>query len=243
MQRPTSAESLFEVMYHCRAMRRLKPDPVPETLLLQLVDAALQGPSGSNAQNWSFVIVRDAERKRRIQDAWKRAWAFYLEFAPKAELRAHEDAAARERMMRAANYLVDHLHEVPAFIFVATKIDAPFQRALISPHAFLAAFRHLGFGGTLRFLANAGSTTALADGATSYPAVQNLLLAARALGLGAVMTTQHFFLPGVFERIIELPRTSRLAAIVPVGYPLGKFGPLTRPSASEVVAWETSKPG
>lgn len=238
VDQPMSEESIFEVMYQCRAMRRLKPDPVPEELLLQLVDAALQGPSGSNAQNWSFVIVRDAAQKQRIQQAWQQAWRFYLEFAPNAELRDHEDNAGRERMLKAADYLVQHLHEVPAFVFVATKRDEPFERAMFSPGTFTAAVKHLGVTGTLKFLAKSGSTTAMAAGSTSYPAVQNLLLAARALGLGAVLTTQHFFLPGVFERIVNLPKGAALAAIVPVGYPKGKFGPLTRPPAESVVSWD-----
>lgn len=236
--RPHSDETVFDVMYQCRAMRRLKPDPVPEELLVQLVDAALQGPSGSNAQNWSFVIVRDRAQKQRIQDAWRRAWRFYLEFAPQAELRSHEDEASRERMLSAANYLVDHLHEVPAFVFVACRKDEPFERALFSGKALRAAVKHLGLGGTLKFLASAAGTTAMAAGSTAYPAVQNLLLAARALGLGAVLTTQHFFLPGVFERIVDLPGSSRLAAVVPVGYPMGRFGPLTRPDPAGVIAWD-----
>lgn len=236
--RPHSDESIFDIMYQCRAMRRLKPDPVPEELLVQLVDAALQGPSGSNAQNWSFVIVREVEQKRRIQAAWRQAWGFYQAFAPEAELRPHEDPESRERMLRAANYLVDHLHEVPAFVFVACRKDEPFVRALSSARTMAAAVKHLGLLGTLRFLGHAPGITALADGATAYPAVQNLLLAARALGLGAVLTTQHFFLPGVFERIVNLPASSRLAGIVPVGYPVGRFGPVTRPEPSEVIAWE-----
>ena len=57
MAKPESSEPLFDIVYTCRAMRRFKPDPIPEPLLLQLVDAALQGPSGSNAQNWTFIIV------------------------------------------------------------------------------------------------------------------------------------------------------------------------------------------
>ncbi len=235
---PVSEEPVFDIMYQCRAMRWLKSDPVPEELLLQLVDAALQGPSGSNAQNWSFVIVRDDTLKRQIQIEWKRAWRFYMAFAPKAELRSHEDAAGRERTVRAADYLVQHLHEVPAFIFVATKKDEPFERAMFSPATFKAMISHLGWGGALRFLSKAGSTTAMAAGSTSYPAVQNLLLAARALGLGAVLTTQHFFVPGAFERIVNLPKSAQLAGIIPVGYPKGKFGPLTRPPAESVVSWD-----
>ena len=78
----------------------------------------------------------------------------------------------------------------------------------------------------------------MALGASIYPAVQNLLLAARALGLGAVITTQHFFVPGEFEAVLGLPRGTRLAALVPIGYPRGRFGPVTRPPVEDVVSWQ-----
>ncbi len=79
----------------------------------------------------------------------------------------------------------------------------------------------------------------MADGATAYPVVQNLLLAARALGLGAVLTTPHLFVPGQFEEILDVPSGVRLAAIIPVGYPRGKFGPVGRPEPAEVVSWDS----
>jgi nitroreductase len=235
---PESDERIFDVMYQCRAMRRLKPDPVPEATLLQLVDAALRGPSGSNAQNWAFVIMRDAAQKRRIQAIWERTWHFYLETAATAELRDHEDGGARTRMLGAGSHLVDHLHEVPAPIFVAVKRDEAFAKVLASPDTLAKAVRHLGAGTTARVLLGALRTGGLADGATAYPAVQNLLLAARALGLGAVLTTMHFFVPGEFERVIGLPSSATLAAIVPVGFPRGRFGPVSRPDVRDVVSWD-----
>jgi nitroreductase len=78
----------------------------------------------------------------------------------------------------------------------------------------------------------------MADGSTAYPAVQNILLAARALGLGSVLTTQHFFVPGEFEAVIGLPSSVTLAAVLPVGYPKGKFGPVSRPDPRSVVSWD-----
>lgn len=78
----------------------------------------------------------------------------------------------------------------------------------------------------------------LAAGATAYPAVQNILLAARALGLGSVLTTQHFFVRGEFETAIGLPSSVTLAEVLPVGYPKGKFGPVKRPDARAVVSWD-----
>lgn len=235
---PTTELPLFDVMYQCRAMRRLKPDPVPEAVLLQLVDCALRAPSGSNAQNWRFVIVRDSAQKRRLQALWRRTWAFYLDAAATAELRGHEDAAGRERMVRAATWLVEHLDEVPAIVCVALARDEPFERALRAPATLLRAVRHLGLGATLRLLTRAPAINAMAAGSSAYPAVQNLLLAARALGLGAVITTQHFFVPGEFEAVLGLPRGTRLAALVPVGYPHGRFGPVTRPPVEDVLWWD-----
>jgi nitroreductase len=98
--------------------------------------------------------------------------------------------------------------------------------------------RTFGLGGMMRLVTSMARTNGMADGATAYPAVQNLLLAARALGLGAVLTTQHFFVPGEFERVLGLPSTVTLAAIIPVGWPAGKFGPVSRPAPETVVRWD-----
>src|SRR6185295_19921088 len=113
MAKPESREPLFDVMYSCRAMRRFKPDPVPEAVLLELVEAALQGPSGSNAQNWTFVIVRDRAQKERIAAAWKPTWDFYLQTFAKAEARPGEDLATRERMIGIGTQMVQNLANLP----------------------------------------------------------------------------------------------------------------------------------
>lgn len=238
MPKPENDAALFEIMYTCRAMRRLKPDPIPEPVLLQLVDAALQGPSGSNAQNWSFIIVRDRAQKERIAATWKPTWDFYLETFARAEARPGEDLAARERMIAVGTEMVTRMAEVPAIFCIAVKRDEALAKVLSSPSTLASAARHLGLGGVFKLLTNSTRTSAIADGSTAYPAVQNLLLAARSLGLGAVLTTPHFFVPGAFEQVLGIPKTVTLAAIVPVGYPLGKFGPVTRPPASAVVSWD-----
>lgn len=238
MAKPESREPIFDVLYSCRAMRRLKPDPVSETTLLQLVDAALQGPSGSNAQNWTFVIVRDQAQKERLAAIWKTTWDFYLETFAKAPARPGEDIAARERMTATATEMVGRLAEVPAIIAVGVKRDEALAQVLSSPATLAAAIRHFGIGGTLRLLTHGTRTSAIADGSTAYPAVQNLLLAARALGLGAVLTTPHFFVPGAFEHVLGIPKTVTLAALVPVGHPVGKFGPVKRPPAEAVISWD-----
>ncbi len=238
MTQPDSRELLFDILYSCRAMRRFKPDPIPESVLLELVDAALQAPSGSNAQNWTFIIVRDRAQKERIAATWRPTWDFYLETFAKAEARPGEDVAARDRMIAVGTQMVTHMADVPAIICVGVKRDEALAKVLASPKTLGAAIRHLGLGGALKLVTNGTRTSAIADGSTAYPAVQNLLLAARTLGLGAVLTTPHFFVPGAFEQVLGIPKTVTLAAIIPVGYPLGKFGAVTRPPATAVVSWD-----
>jgi len=229
---------LFDIMYTCRAMRRLSPEPVPEEILLRLVDAALHGPSGSNAQNWRFVIVRDRAQKEKLKGLWERTWGFYRETFAVADPRKGEDLSARERMLAAATWQLDHFLEIPAFVCVCIARDEAMAKVLSSPSTIGKAIKHFGLGGLAKMLTSGPRISGLADGSTAYPAVQNLLLAARALGLGAVLTTQQFFLPGAFEKVLGIPSTVTLAAIIPVGWPTGKFGPVTRPEPRAVVSWD-----
>lgn len=238
MAQPLSDERLFDIMWTCRAMRRLKTDPVPEDVLLQLVDAALHGPSGSNAQNWRFVIVRDRAQKERVQKVWRKTWGFYLDTFATTALRPGETSAQREKMKAIATELADNLADVPALIFVCVAKDEELAKVLASPATMVKLVQHFGLGGALRLATSGARTSGLADGSTAYPAVQNILLAARALGLGSVLTTQHFFVPGEFEAVIGLPSNVALAAILPIGYPKGKFGPVTRPDPRAVVSWD-----
>jgi nitroreductase len=238
MGRATTDAKLFDILYTCRAMRRLKTDPVPDEVLLQLVDAALQGPSGSNAQNWAFVIVKDAAQKRAIQEIWRKTWRFYTSTFSHAEARPGEDVAQRARMTAAGTHMVEHLHEAPAIVFVGVKKDEAFAKVLQSPSTVIAAFRAFGALGTAKLLAGGTRSGAIADAGTAFPAVQNLLLAARALGLGAVLATPQLFVPGEFEALLGVPRTWTLHAVIPVGYPKGKFGPVRRPPPEAVVHWD-----
>ena len=64
---------LFEVMYSARALRRFKPEPVPEDLLTRILDAAIRAPSAGNAQNWIFIVVRDAQQRQQLSDIYRRA--------------------------------------------------------------------------------------------------------------------------------------------------------------------------
>lgn len=238
MAKPDNSQQLFDIMWTCRSMRRLRPDPVPEELLLQLVDAAIHGPSGSNAQNWSFIIGRDAEQKRRLGELWRKVWDFYDATIASAPPRPGEDLVARRRLSKAGTYMVDHIPQTPALICVGVRKDQVLDKLTKSPGFAVNVVKFFGLGGLLKIAANATATTVKAEASTAYPAVQNILLAARALGLGAVLTTPHLFMPGAFEKILGIPSDFTLFAVIPVGYPEGKFGPVSRPQAEAVVHWD-----
>jgi nitroreductase len=78
------------------------------------------------------------------------------------------------------------------------------------------------------------SGSGVGEGASIYPAVQNMLLAARALGLGATLTTRHLLYEKEIDEILGLPAQAKTFAIIPIGYPLGHFGPVTRVPSRQV---------
>jgi nitroreductase len=237
MAKPQETADLFEIMYSSRSMRRFTDEPVSDETIEKLIDAAIHCPSGSNAQNWKFVVVRDKPKLLKIQALWKTSWSFYGETI-NAILRPGEDAAAKARQTKAGTYMVDHMHEVPALIFVCAKKDTVIADAFQSPSTMISAVKHFGLAGTIKLIAGASRTSHMAAGGAAFPAVQNLLLAARALGLGAVLTTPQAFQPGAYEEILGIPADATLCAVIPIGWPKGKFGPVSRPAASEVMSWD-----
>src|SRR3954451_4462355 len=105
------AEALFAVMSTMRAMRRLKPDPVPDELLVQLVEAATWGPSGSNLQSYEFVVVTDRDVMARLAVLWARSVDAYL-----GSVGQVTPLAGNARVRPAIEYQRDHFHETPALI-------------------------------------------------------------------------------------------------------------------------------
>jgi nitroreductase len=194
---------LFEIMENCRAMRRLKPDPVPDELVAKILRAGISAPSGGNTQKWRFLVIKDRKIKEGVQVIYKRAFDEWI--GPRYLTSEPPPGVTREQYLRqhaAVSYLTDHFHEAPVWI-VACLEDGP------NPNR--------------------------SAGASIYPAVQNMLLAARALGLGATLTTRHLFHEKESEKALGLPEGVHSYAILPIGYPMGKFGPTKRGPLNEVV--------
>jgi nitroreductase len=231
------ARALAEIMSTMRAMRRLRPEPVPRELLVRLVEAATLAPSASNAQAYSWVIVTEREVIRALEPLWQQVFELYWQTAPPVPGWAMS-ARGVEGIRRASTFQRDHFAEIPALLVACYDLSAArwrFVRRLPGQASTIAA---LGPRGALRVLLGARRSFEMAEAASVYPGVQNLLLRARALGLGATLTTLHLALEGEFKRVLGIPRRVKTFAIVPVGWPIGRFGPVRRRPVATAIHWQ-----
>ena len=225
---------ILEVMRTMRAMRRLRPDPVPDELLEQLVEAATWAPSGGNIQAFSFVVVTDREQMARLAELWRVVCDFYLaSFA--TVVPDHMSAERYERLKDALRFQSDHFHETPAVIVACYQLSAWTGRLQRQWRRFAEAIRGLGARRAAIFAAGVPAVSGRSVAASVYPGVQNLLLAARALGLAATLTTWHLALEPEFKAVLGIPRSVKTFAVIPVGWPRGNFGPVTRRPVAEVI--------
>lgn len=193
---------LFEAIYSTRALRRIKPDPVPDELLFQLFDAAVRAPSGGNAQDWRWVVITEPQLKQTIQGWFWESWQSYQpRYAADPSL---IDALPRSQRLslKSTEYLVRHLAEVPVILAVC---------GLRGKHS--------------------------TPGGSIFPAVQNLLLAARALGLGGSITNFARAHEADLLRLLGIPEEQQVYCLVPLGYPLDRPGPVRRRPVKRAVFW------
>jgi nitroreductase len=132
-------------MYTARALRRLKPDPVPEDLITKVLDAAIRAPSGGNAQNWIFIIVRDGAQRRRLGAVYRKASDEVAEIYAARGRAAHLTDAQYRRLMAGGSYLWDHIGDAPVLLVPCLrKRDIPPRDAL--PHAVAVRYgAHLAY--------------------------------------------------------------------------------------------------
>jgi len=193
---------LLEGIRTTRALRRLRPDPVPRSLIRKVCEAGTFAPSGGNRQPWFFVAVTDSERRAWVAERYRRIFRSYI--APAIEAAKDPSYPEEKRAnMRAAIHLADHLHEAPVHLFVAgwTRRGAPQVQAL-------------------------------------FPAIQNVLLACRAVGLGASLTTVHTAFGREIDEWLGLPENCPSCALLPVGWPRGVYRRPSRRSVDECLFFE-----
>jgi nitroreductase len=221
-------------MASMRAMRRLRPDPVPDDVLRRLIEAATWAPSAGYLERASFVVVTDRTQMAKLGQIWQAVVAFYKEtFMPATPI--DRSGAAYRRTVEAVDYQAAHFAETPAVIVacydLGTWPGATRRRMFRTP----GAFRAFGLRRTLALLRNTGTLSSRSEAASIYPAVENLLLAARALGLAANITTWHLAAEGEFKAALGIPKYVHTYAIIPIGWPVGTFGPVRRRSVEEAI--------
>jgi nitroreductase len=182
-----------EVIETTGTCRFYRPDPIPDDVLRRVLDATRWAPTGGNRQGVRFVAVRDAAKRRALRDLYVPLWEQY---AGRATARP---GAPMPKLLANADHMARHLDEVPVLVVVCAQLAD-----------LLATDRHL-------------DRLTIVGGASVYPSVQNLLLAARAEGLGTALTTLLCAVEPQVKALLAIPDGVATAALVPMGYPAKPF--------------------
>ncbi len=211
---PTTEEALArlsmpmaDAMRTQRAVRRLHLAPVDLDLIYELLELSLKAPTSSNTQDWSYVVITGRAQKERLAKLYL---PLYRTFAPLERRSAAGDAKAL-RQMAPGQWQAEHFADIPVFVIPCYRRNMK-HRATGWPQISVSSFY--------------GSV---------YPAVQNLLLSCRAVGLGASLQTLPIWLAPVARRILGLPRHLVPVCVIPIGWAQGNYGPTTRRPIREVV--------
>ena len=224
---------IFEAIHTARVLRKLKPDPVPDAVIERILDAAIRAPSAGNAQNWVFLVVRDPEQRRKLGAIYRKA-SDIADAMYKARGRPpHMTEDQFKRLMSSGSYLWDHMGDAPVILI-------PCQtQPKLPPLESLPPELRGRYADERRYVERI-------RGASIYPAVQNVILACRALGLGTTITTNHIRCEDEVKQVFGIPDHVQTFAMMPIGYPIGKFGPLSRRPVTEVAyvdRWARPWPG
>ena len=203
---------VFEALYTTRAMRRVKEDPVPDNIIQSMIDSAIRAPSGSNRQNWKFLVVTDKNIREKLSNIYRETWDYYINSflnsakdpgASSLKKQDDKDIETIRRISNSASWLAENYHKVPLLVLALSRNDP--------------------------------------TGSSIYPAIWNLMLAARGHGIGTCLTTvMSFETEKVFE-ILNIPNDKgwTLNATITAGYPLGKWGVAERKPVDDVTYLNT----
>jgi nitroreductase len=211
---PTSMADLLSVIRTTGAVRDFLPDPVGDDAVARILDSARFAPSGGNRQGWHVVVVQDAAKRRALRDLYLPGWYEYLAmraagltpWAPITDRDKERAAAGNAQPM--GDGFAEHLDEVPVLLTVFADLRA------------LAA------------VDRDGDRYTFAGGASVYPFVWSILLAARAEGLAGVITTMPIKEEHAVKALFDAPPELAIAAVVALGRPVKQPTRLTRAPVS-----------
>jgi nitroreductase len=200
---------LYEGLLTTRAIRRYRDEPVPDEVLRDILFAATRAPSGSNRQPFRFVVLTDGPVAAEAKRIIGASARSFWEAKRKAD--GYDQGSGADLHSPKARMAATMQGYVDDFESVPVLILGCF-----------VAYRH----------------TTHVDGASVYPACQNLLLAARALGYGGVMTSWHFAVAAELGSLLQMPDGTTILATITLGRPAGSHGPVRRRPMSELVYGE-----
>jgi nitroreductase len=207
---------LLEGLATTRAIRRYRPDPIPDHDLASMLWYATRAPTGSNRQSYRFIVLRDTEVARHAKallgGAFRSAWNHKRQEGGFDRGSGQDPTSPKARAAAAMQHFVDHLEQVPVVIL-------PCLERYREPNP--------------------------TEGSSIYPSCQNLLLAARAMGYGGVLTMWHQGVERELRELLHIPDTAGIAATITLGRPVGSHGAVRRRPLGEVVTeglWDAGAP-
>lgn len=201
---------LVEAMMTQRAVRRVYSEPIDDAVVLKCIELALRAPTGNDGQNWEFIVVKDRGVKEELAKRYRQAWKIQRGVVLRRKIKTDESIAG---IARAMEWQIDHFAEIPVLVVACLRLGAREGRLPVVRMPHIAESAYWG---------------------SIYPSVQNLLLAARAMGLGASLITLPLWSQRAARRILGLPHAVTPCCIVPLGWPRGRYGPTTRRPVGEV---------
>lgn len=209
----TDELGVFEAIHSLRGIRQFEPDDIASDSIREILEAATRAPSPQNSQPWAFLVVRDAGTRKQIAEIYRRVWNLVKE-PVYGDLNAIEDPSQR-RLLQATDRLAAAVDEAPLFVFCM--LDRSRLGVMVTPD--------------LQTLLEPSS----AYGAV-WAAIENMLLAARALGIGAITTNLTRLMDADVRAILGFPDHVETVSMVALGYPRppARFGPTTRAAVPEV---------
>ena len=186
--------------------------PVPPELVQECIDLAIQAPTGSNQQGWSFVVVTDPAKKKALADLYRKGFAMYAQMPQQDHGAGDLRTQQRSRVVDSAMYLAQTMEQAPVFLVpcIAGRFETQPQFAQASLYGSI------------------------------LPAVWSFMLAARARGLGSAWTTIHLMFEKEAAAILGIPDDVTQCALLPVAYFTGDtFKPAKRVPARELTYWDS----
>ena len=196
---------LRTVLQTTPSVREFTDEPVSDALVHSILDAARFAPNGGNRQAWRVIVLKEPELRARVRDLYVLAWREYVAhlraglvaFAPLDHGRYTGPAIDLDQARRTPAPLpfADHLDEVPVLLLVLAELAE------------------------LAVMDNGLDRQSIVGGASVYPFVHNVLLAARNADLGGVMTTVLCRQEPAVRELLDLPQGFAVAALVALGHP------------------------